>query len=142
LSLFENEDHRSMEKKALAWCEKSFRCKAHGYNDETSPLDFYLTRGNEVIAFGDVKSRTCKFGEYPTLRMSTRKVANMLLHATLHEKPVLLVVPFGCGETRWVDVRNLTVPMDVSLWVRKVYRADNDAEPAFEIELSDLKESP
>jgi hypothetical protein len=53
---------------------------------------------------------------------------------------VLLVVPFGCGETRWLDVRDLPLPMDVSLWVRKFYRAGNDAEPAFEIELSDLKE--
>mgnify|MGYP003117680587 FL=1 len=139
MSLFENDIHRSREAEALAWCESRFKCDAHGYNDETSPLDFWLSRGREVVAFGDVKSRTCKLGEYPTLRMSTRKVVNMLLHATLHDKPVILVVPFGCGETRWLDVRDLTPPMDVSMWVRKVYRAGNDAEPAFEIDLADLK---
>lgn len=138
--LFEDESHRKKEVEALRWCESRFRCEAHGYNDETSPLDFWLSRKDEgVVAFGDVKSRTCSFGAYPTLRMSARKIVNMRIHAMHHEKPVLLVVPFGCGETRWVDVRDLTLPMDVSVWVRKLYRTGNDAEPAFEIELSDLR---
>lgn len=139
VSLFETEAHRQTEAAALRWCEQRFRCDAHGYNDETAPLDFWLSRGQQVIAFGDVKSRTCSFGQYPTLRMSTRKVVNMLLHSTLHEKAVILVVPFACGQTRWLDVRDLTPPMDVSMWVRKVYRAANDAEPAFEIKLSSLR---
>ena len=140
VGLFETSSHRQKEVEALRWCESRFNCEAYGYNDETSPLDFWLKRDGEVKAFGDVKSRTCAFGEYPTLRMSTRKIVNMSIHAMHHDKPVLLVVPFGCGETRWLDVRDLPLPMDVSLWVRKFFRAGNDAEPAFEIELSYLKE--
>ena len=139
MGLFEDETHREKEVKALRWCESRFQCEAHGYNDETSPLDFWLSRDGEVVAFGDVKSRTCPFGAYPTLRMSARKIVNMSIHAMHHDRPVLLVVPFGCGETRWLDVRDLALPMDVSIWVRRLYRAGNDAEPAFEIELSDLR---
>ena len=88
--LFQTHDHRSQEDRSLEWCEDVFRCKAHRYHDKTAPLDFWWERDGRVVAFGDVKSRTTAADQYPTLRMSTRKIANMRLHAALHELPVLL----------------------------------------------------
>ena len=139
--LFQTHEHRSQEDRALAWCEDVFRCKAHRYHDKTAPLDFWLERDGRVVAFGDVKSRTTAADQYPTLRMSTRKIDIMRLHAALHELPVLLVVPFGCGETRWLDVRDLDTPLDVTKWVRRAHRATNDTEPAFEIPLRQLRKA-
>lgn len=137
--LFEDESHRGKETEALEWCEDRFKCKAHGFNDKTSALDFWLERDGEVVAFGDVKSRGNRLGAYPTLWVSTRKIVDMTIHSSRHAKPVLLVVPFGCGETRWLDVMDLDTPMEVFVWSRRVHRASNDTEPAFEIKLSDLR---
>jgi hypothetical protein len=71
---------------------------------QKSRIDGAFARDGHIVAFAEIKTRTCRFREYPDFRVSATKVTEGRALYEIVRVPVLLIVRFGCGTIGYLDV--------------------------------------
>ena len=100
-----------------------------------SRLDHILTRGGEVVALIEIKSRTCSVGKYETYMISQGKYEALVNYSKRTHLPVAIFV-------RWTDrLGFVNVPCDHTEGHGGRYDRgdDNDREKVVYIPIADFK---
>ena len=106
----------------------------HLYN-----VDFYAERNNNLVAWVEVKQRSCTSDKYPTVFLNKGKKYKHLL-ALAHVANAFFVVRWADGVTAYInifDVRKdwLTVGGEANRWGEGAH----DFEPVFEVPVGEMR---
>ena len=118
--------------------EKAWDCKLH-HLPHLYHVDFYAERDDDLVAWIEVKQRSCTSTQYPTVFMNTGKKFRHL-SALASTAPAFFVVRWADGVTRYISVADvhpdwLTVGGENNRWGR----GQHDYEPVFEVPITLMK---
>jgi len=101
--MYENAENRRIEREVADYLEKVWDCKCYklpiAYH-----ADFVGMRGNKVVGFAEVKSRTISYNTHKTAMISELKRMNCLKLADHFNVPVNLIYKYDDG-IFWIDFR-------------------------------------
>jgi hypothetical protein len=117
------------EKLAYAW-----DCELHSFG-AVCPIDYYATKGGQVIALVEIKTRTHSYRKHDTVYMSCRKWMNLSHAAAGFCCPGIFVVQFTDGLFS-IDVDHVHGPPQVV--GHNNPRARMDREPCFLVPIKDM----
>ncbi len=88
----------------------------------------FVNDNGEVEGFGEIKTRTHKFGTFPTYMISSHKVADAKALASATGLDVFLIVEWSCGTVGYLSLAE-SMPDHVE-WGGRTDRGDlQDSEP-------------
>ena len=121
--------------------EKAWNCTLH-HLPHLYHVDFYAERDDKLLAWVEVKQRSCASTKYPTVFMNRdKKYKHLMAHA--HTANAFFVVRWADGVTRFInvfDVRQewLAVGGELHRWGE----GEHDLESVFEIPIDEMKVLP
>ena len=118
--------------------EKAWDCKLH-HLPHLYHVDFFAERNDDLVAWIEVKQRSCSSTQYPTVFMNTGKKFRHL-NALSNTAPAFFIVRWADGVTRYIDVTNvepdwLGIGGENNRWGQ----GHHDFEPVFEIPIMFMK---
>lgn len=88
------------ELKALI--ESRWSCQVHDYAAGFHPMDSYVTRDGQVIAYAERKTRTVPRTRYATAQVDERKWVGMIAAEYATGLPAFLFYAWSCGSWGWI----------------------------------------
>lgn len=118
--------------------QKAWDCKLH-HLPHLYHVDFYAERADDIVAWIEVKQRSCTSTQYPTVFMNTGKKYKHLM-ALSQTAPAIFVVRWSDGVTKYLDVSDvhpdwLSVGGENNRWGQ----GQHDHEPVFEVPIILMK---
>ena len=118
--------------------EKAWDCKLH-HLPHLYHVDFYAERDDNLVAWVEVKQRSCSSTKYRTVFMNTGKKFRHL-NALSNTAPAMFVVRWADGVTKYIDVTDvhpdwLGIGGENNRWGQ----GEHDHEAVFEIPISLMK---
>ena len=99
--MYENPENRRIEREVADVLEKVWNCKCHKL-PYSYHADFVAMRGDKVVGFAEVKSRTISYNTHETAMISELKRMNCLKLADHFNAPATLVYKYDDG-IFWID---------------------------------------
>jgi len=126
------------ENSVKADLERAWNCTLH-HLPHLYHVDFFAERDNDLVAWVEVKQRTCRSTDYDTVFLNQSKKWNHL-HALSGSAPAFFVVRWADGVTRYLDISRVRLA-----WLS--YGGENDRwgegqhdhEAVFEVPIREMK---
>ena len=104
-TMYEDEGDRANEQSAKARIEEEWGVLLHKL-PTTHPIDFVATRGERILAWIEYKKRTFRWGDYPSVIISVRKISSLRRFASVVGKAIFVV------EDRTGELRAARIALD------------------------------
>ena len=133
----DHERERQVQRRlALSW-----DCVVLRYEDDDfAPFDFTFMRHDKPMAVGELKARSHKYGDYPTVYLSERKYKALMLAHDGGLVPLFIVQYLD--RLMYIDVSTLTDTSTTLAGRTDRTNATNDIEPMIEVPITLLQEVP
>lgn len=128
-------EHTEAENRVRQQLEERWRCTLHRY-PYLHEVDWYAERDGRIVAYLELKCRTHRHSDYPTIYLSVNKYLTL---AKLEDRgvPAFFVVQFTDS------LRYIRIGQIAQVRMTRAGRRDrgglNDLEPIMEIPVSDLE---
>ena len=118
--------------------ENAWDCKLH-HLPHLYHVDFYAERADDLVAWVEVKHRSCSSTQYPTVFMNKGKKFRHL-EALSSIAPALFVVRWSDGVTKYLNVTDVNTDwLSVGGENNRWGEGQHDHEPVFEIPIDLMK---
>lgn len=130
-----NEIAKRNEQKIQAILEKVWKITLR-HTEPFAPADFYIIENDSIVGAIEIKTRSHKFGKYPTIWMSLRKYISL---KNLNLKDIYYVINYP-NTVRYIKLDDIDSSKIVTSGRTDRVDAPNDIETLIEIPIYELRE--
>lgn len=134
--IFATAEDAAAEREAFTAIEAAWGCEIHPFGP-LSPIEAYATRHGRLVGLVEVKHRSHRFGEFPTVFLNVRKWMALLLGSQGLGVPAVFVVRFADGLWQ-VEVGRVDPQRVVMGGTTRMVKARSDVEPVIEVPVEQL----